>query len=72
MAGELKKIEYNPEAYQLYLKAKDLYARSDNYEKDLEAIDLMKDVIILDDKLIAAQLKLVSYTHLTLPTICSV
>ena len=58
MAGELKKIEYNPEAYQLYLKAKDLYARSDNYEKDLEAIDLMKDVIILDDKLIAAQLKL--------------
>ena len=58
MAGKLKNIEYNPEAYQLYLKAKDLYARSDDYEKDLKAIDMMKDVIVLDDNLIAAQLKL--------------
>jgi tetratricopeptide (TPR) repeat protein len=58
MAHELMKIEYNPEAYELYLKAKDLYARSDNYNQDLDAINMMKDAIVLDDKLIAAQLKL--------------
>ncbi len=58
MASELAKIEYDPEAYKLYLQAKDLYARSDNAEKDLESVNMMKDAIVLDDKLIAAQLKL--------------
>jgi len=58
MAAELRKIEYNPESYELYLKAIDLYARSDNIDQDLEAINMMKEAIDLDDKLIAAQLKL--------------
>jgi len=58
IAGELTKNEYDPEAYQLYLKSKDLYARSDDHETNLKAIDLMKNAIELDDKLIAAQLKL--------------
>jgi tetratricopeptide (TPR) repeat protein len=58
MAADLKKIEYVPEAYELYLKAKDLYARSDIAEKDAEAIDMMQEVVELDNKLIAAQLKL--------------
>ena len=58
MASELAKIEYDAESYKLYLQAKDIYARSDNVEKDLEAINMMKDAIVLDDKLIAAQLKL--------------
>jgi len=58
MAAELRKIEYNSESYELYLKAIDLYARSDNIDQDLEAINKMKEAIDLDDKLIAAQLKL--------------
>jgi tetratricopeptide (TPR) repeat protein len=58
MAADLTKIEYVPEAYELYLKAKDLYARSDIAEKDAEAIDMMQEVVELDNKLIAAQLKL--------------
>ena len=58
MVGDLAKIEYDPEAYELYLKAKDLYARSDNADQDGEAINMMQDVIALDNKLIAAQLKL--------------
>jgi class 3 adenylate cyclase/tetratricopeptide (TPR) repeat protein/TolB-like protein len=58
MVAELTKIEYDSEAYKLYLKAKDLYARSDIAEKDAEAIVMMQEVIVLDHKLIAAQLKL--------------
>ncbi|SVB42115.1 uncharacterized protein METZ01_LOCUS194969, partial [marine metagenome] len=56
--GELKKVEYDPEAYQLYLKAKDIYAKSDDQKTDRTAKDMMKDAIAIDDKLIAAQLKL--------------
>ncbi|SVA73042.1 uncharacterized protein METZ01_LOCUS125896, partial [marine metagenome] len=44
--------------YKLYLKAIDLYARSDNIDQDLESIKMMKEAVDLDDKLIAAQLKL--------------
>jgi class 3 adenylate cyclase/tetratricopeptide (TPR) repeat protein/TolB-like protein len=58
VTGGIAKIEYDPEAYQLYLKAKDQYARSDDYEKDKKAMDLMKDAIALDDKLVTAQLRL--------------
>ena len=58
LEGELRKVEYDPEAYELYLKAKDIYAKSDDQEKDMVAIDMMKDAIVIDDKLIAAQLKL--------------
>ena len=58
VTGGIAKIEYDPESYQLYLKAKDQYARSDDYEKDKKAMDLMKDAIALDDKLVAAQLRL--------------
>ena len=58
MVGDFTKIDYDPEAYEKYLKAKDLYARSDNADQDEEAINLMKDVIVLDNRLIAAQLQL--------------
>tara|TARA_Y100000588_G_scaffold395259_1_gene521978 strand:+ start:21018 stop:23336 length:2319 start_codon:yes stop_codon:yes gene_type:complete len=56
--GGLTKIEYNPEAYNLYLKSKDLYARSKSYEGTKQSIHLMEDAIALDDKLISAQLRL--------------
>ncbi len=56
--GELSKIEYNPEAYQLYLKSKDLYARSMDYEQTERAMEIMQNAITLDDKLISAKLKL--------------
>ena len=56
--GELSKIEYNPEAYQLYLKSKDLYARGMDYEQTERAMEIMQNAITLDDKLISAQLKL--------------
>ena len=58
LEGELSKIEYNPEAYQLYLKSKDLYARSMDYEQTERAMEIMQNAITLDDKLISAQLKL--------------
>ncbi len=58
MAAELRRIEYDPESYELYLKATDLYARSDNIDQDLEAIKMMQEAVDLDDKLISAQLKL--------------
>ncbi len=58
MAAELRRIEYDPESYELYLKAIDLYARSDNIDQDLEAINMMKESVDLDDKLISAQLRL--------------
>ena len=58
LAAELRKIEYDPMSYKLYLKAIDLYARSDNIDQDLEAIKMMKESVDLDDKLIAAQLRL--------------
>ena len=48
----------NPEAYQLYLKAKDLYARSKDYEQTEQSMDLMQAAIVLDDQLIEAQLQL--------------
>ena len=56
--GELTKVEYNPEAYQLYLRAKNLYSRSEDYEETEQSMQLMKDAIALDDKLISAHLKL--------------
>ena len=56
--GELTKVEYNPEAYQLYLRAKNLYSRSEDYEETEQSMQLMRDAIALDDKLVSAQLKL--------------
>jgi len=58
LATELTKIVYDSKAYELYLKSKDLYARSDNSDQDQEAIDMMQEVVVLDNRLIAAQLKL--------------
>ena len=58
LATELTEIVYDPKAYELYLKSKDLYARSNNVDQDQKAIDMMQDVVVLDNQLIAAQLKL--------------
>ena len=51
-------MEYDPEAYELYLKSKSLYALSDNNEDNVMAIDLMKDVVKKDDNIVMATLYL--------------
>ena len=53
-----ERVEYDPEAYELYLKSKSLYALSDNNEDNIKAIDLMKDVVKKDDNIVMATLYL--------------
>ena len=53
-----ERVEYNPEAYELYLKSKSLYALSDNSEDNVRAIDLMKDAVSKDDNIVMAMLYL--------------
>ena len=53
-----ERVEYNPEAYELYLKSKSLYALSDNSEDNVKAIDLMKDAVSKDDNIVMAMLYL--------------
>lgn len=47
---------YDPEAYELYLKAKSLYATSESFEDDQKAIDMMLDAVRIDDEFIGAKL----------------
>ena len=53
-----EKVVYDPEAYELYLKSKSLYALSDNNEDNLQAIDLMKNAVGKDDNIVMAMLYL--------------
>ena len=53
-----ERIEYNPEAYELYLKSKSLYALSVNNEDNVKAIDLMKNAVSKDDNIVMAMLYL--------------
>jgi class 3 adenylate cyclase/tetratricopeptide (TPR) repeat protein len=53
-----ERVEYNPEAYELYLKSKSLYALSDNSEDNIKAIDLMKNAVSKDDNIVMAMLYL--------------
>ena len=52
------RIEYNSEAYDLYLKSKSVYSLSDNYDDNLEAVELMKQAISKDNNLVMAQIYL--------------
>ena len=52
------RIEYNSEAYDLYLKSKSVYSLSDNYDDNLEAVELMKQAISKDQNLVMAQIYL--------------
>ena len=53
-----ERVEYDPEAYELYLKSKNLYALSDNSEDNTKAIDIMKEVVKKDDNIVMATLYL--------------
>ena len=53
-----ERVEYDPVAYELYLKSKSLYALSDNSEDNKKAIDIMKEVVKKDDNIVMATLYL--------------
>ena len=53
-----EKTVYDPEAYELYLKAKSLYATSDNYEDSQRSMEMMLESVRSDDNLINAKLSL--------------
>tara|TARA_X000001036_G_scaffold438996_1_gene488435 strand:+ start:4289 stop:6598 length:2310 start_codon:yes stop_codon:yes gene_type:complete len=53
-----ERVEYDPGAYELYLKSKSLYALSDNSEDNKKAIDIMKEVVKKDDNIVMATLYL--------------
>ena len=52
------RIEYDSEAYDLYLKSKSVYSLSDNYDDNLKAVELMKQAISKDNNLVMAQVYL--------------
>ena len=52
------RIEYDSEAYDLYLKSKSVYSLSDNYDDNLKAVELMKQAISKDKNLVMAQIYL--------------
>jgi len=56
MSDSYTRLEYNPEAYDLYLQSKNIYALSDDYEDDLRAVELMKESISKDENLVVAQI----------------
>lgn len=53
-----ERVEYNSEAYELYLKSKSLYALSDSDGDNMIAIELMKDAVKKDDNIVMAMLYL--------------
>ena len=57
-ALDQEKTLYDPEAYELYLKAKSLYATSDNYEDSQKSMNMMLESVRKDDNLISAKLSL--------------
>ena len=57
-ALDQEKTLYDPEAYELYLKAKSLYATSDNYEDSQKSMKMMLESVRKDDNLISAKLSL--------------
>ena len=52
------RIEFDSEAYDLYLKSKSVYSLSDNYDDNLKAVELMKQAISKDQNLVLAQIYL--------------
>ena len=55
-SSEFKRLEFDPEAYELYLQAKSIYALSSNQEDNLKAIDMMEKAILKDENLVMAQI----------------
>ena len=53
-----QKIEYNAEAYDNYLRSKNLYAISENEDDNLEAIKLMRTAVSMDENIVMAMLYL--------------
>ena len=53
-----KRLEYDPDAYNLYLQAKGNYAISDSYDDNMAAIAMMEESVSKDGNLIAAQIYL--------------
>ena len=52
------RLEYDSEAYDLYLQSKSIYTQSDNYEDNTRAIKMMEQSISKDDNLVMAQIYL--------------
>ena len=55
-SSEFKRLEFDPEAYELYLQAKSIYTLSDNQEDNLKAIEMMNQAIEKDGNLVMAQI----------------
>jgi len=52
------RLEYDPESYNLYLKAKSIYTLSDNYDDNVKAVTMMEEAISKDANLVLAQIYL--------------
>lgn len=52
------RLEYDPEAYDLYLQAKNIYTLSDSYDDNMKAVKMMEESISKDDNLVMAQIYL--------------
>ena len=52
------RLEYDPESYNLYLQAKNLYTLAKSSEDNNKAISMMEDAISKDDNLVMAQIYL--------------
>ena len=53
-----RRLEYDPDAYSMYLQAKSNYTISKNYEDNKAAISMMEEAVSKDGNLIAAQIYL--------------
>ena len=55
-SSEFKRLEFDPEAYELYLQAKSVYTLSVNQDDNMKAIDMMDKAISKDENLVMAQI----------------
>ncbi len=55
-SSEFKRLEFDPEAYELYLQAKSVYALSISQDDNMKAIDMMDKAISKDENLVMAQI----------------
>ena len=55
-SSEFKRLEFDPESYELYLQAKNVYTLSDSQDDNMKAINMMNEAIGKDDNLVMAQI----------------
>ncbi|MBA66277.1 MAG: hypothetical protein CMG55_10815, partial [Candidatus Marinimicrobia bacterium] len=55
-SGEFKRLEFDPEAYELYLQAKSVYTLSVSQDDNMKAINMMDKAISKDENLVMAQI----------------